>query len=369
LILVDASVLEHAVTGIGRATLGLYSACLASRPEMGVVAVHQSALTASLPLGMRSVRLAPRLPQPLWRRVALPAFALRQQPAFAHFPWNGGVVRTAAATRTVLTLYDVIPLALPHIYFPFAADEVRYRRRLQRDLDRSDVVITASECSKHDIVRNFRLQRDPVVVHCGLEFATSRQAPLGDGRLDQGFFLYYGGYEARKGLDLLVRTYRRLFANALVEAPLVVAGTPRAFSEAFARDMAAGVREGAILERGYVTDDELGQLLRSARALVYPSRYEGFGYPPLEAMAHGCAVITTRVSSLPEICGDAAFYVPPDDEDSLGRAILQLGANRELRQRLIEKGYSRARLFSWARSAEIFLAALDAAGSRSATRH
>ncbi len=103
---------------------------------------------------------------------------------------------------------------------------------------------------------------------------------------------------------------------------------------------------------------ELVHLIKTAKALIYPSRYEGFGLPPLEAMTLGCPVITTRATSIPEVCGDAALYVSPDDKQDLAKAILAVENHDHLRQDLRARGIEQAKRFTWENSARVYLDAL-----------
>jgi glycosyltransferase involved in cell wall biosynthesis len=111
---------------------------------------------------------------------------------------------------------------------------------------------------------------------------------------------------------------------------------------------------GIIEEKGYVTDDMLIALIKNSIALVYPSKYEGFGLPPLEAMSLGCPIITSRQTSLPEICGAAAYYIDPDNEYEFAKAIIELENNADLRNRLSELGLNQSKRYSWYSSAKLF---------------
>jgi glycosyltransferase involved in cell wall biosynthesis len=160
----------------------------------------------------------------------------------------------------------------------------------------------------------------------------------------------------------LVRVYRDLFSRKQVKRPLFLVGKQNHnIADGFDCDIKAGIREGALVEKGYVTDGELLQLMRGATALIYPSQYEGFGLPLLEAMSVGCPVITCDASSMPEVCGDAAIYVRPGTEDELAAAIKQIESSADLRNALRKRGFAQAGKFSWERSARSYLAVLNKA--------
>jgi glycosyltransferase involved in cell wall biosynthesis len=250
---------------------------------------------------------------------------------------------------------------LPQIYFRTAEEEHRYRSRVQADLDRSDVVLTPSECAKRDLLKAFRLRRDPVVVpNANLLPVPGPHSALLAPPLTRGiFYINFGGYEQRKGLDVLVPLYDRLYREGRVGGPLVLTGKPNHFNSVFQRDVEAAVQSGAVIEFGQCSDEELSRLVSQAKALIYPSLYEGFGLPVLEAMSVGCPVICTDNSSLPELCGEAAVYISPGDEEHLGRAILLVENDPDLRRRLADGGHRQASRFSWSYSADRFLIALD----------
>jgi glycosyltransferase involved in cell wall biosynthesis len=356
-LLIDASVFQLSVTGVARAVGGLYQACRGLMPGLELWGLHQGALSAPLPEGMRDLPWGGRLPGRVWRPLAFRWHGLRLRPGVAHFPWNREVVRPTRDCVTVLTLHDLIPLALPELYFSGPREEDRFRKRARREVAKADLVLTDSECSKRDIMRHLEPEREPVVVPLAVNLADAGgvQADFG---LPEPYYFYYGGYERRKGLEPLVRVFRRLFADRMVSGPLVLAGDPVVFSSEFGRELAEARSTGAVRELGYVADHDLVRLVRGARALLYPSKYEGFGYPPLEAMALGCPVLTTRAGSIPEVCGDAARYVEAGAEDELAAGIMALERDRDLREELRARGKERAKLFTWERSARIYLAAL-----------
>ncbi len=354
-VVLDASVLEIPCTGVAKVTLGLYRACAAREPALRVVAVHRRLLRCPLPDAL-SDRIPGRfLPETVWRHTVFPFAIAREQPDVVHFPWNGHVVRRTKRTVTAMTLHDVLPLGIPR-YFATEQDERRYRGHLQRDLDRTDVLFTDSQYSRAQIAAHFRLRSEPIVLLYGPTLDGSGHRSPSVERA--GYFLYVGGYDSRKGIEAMLRVLVRLRREGLLNVPLILTGQQRYYTPEFRQLVSEANACGAVQERGYVPDAALADLYRDALALVYPSRYEGFGLPPLEAMASGCPVITTRGTSLPEVCGEAAYYVDPDNEQEFARALLDLRDNEALRARLREAGLARAARFSWDHAADQFLSAL-----------
>jgi glycosyltransferase involved in cell wall biosynthesis len=249
-------------------------------------------------------------------------------------------------------VHDVLPLAIPS-YFATVNEEARYRRVMSRDLKRSGVIVTDSEFSKSEIDRHFHPVVEPVVIAPATDIASL----AGDGQADtpDGYFLYVGGYAHRKGIEDLLLVFHEGHRSGRLHARLVLTGEPALVTDACTRMIVDGKKGGFVEERGYVDDRQLASLYRHATALVYPSRYEGFGLPPLEALTLGCPVLTTRGTSLPEVCGTAAVYIDPSDIASFLEALCTLETDGEFRRELIHRGFDQARRFSWEESAAKFL--------------
>lgn len=354
-LLLDATVLEYPPTGVAKVTLGLYAAIKRQDPSLEIVALHRRPLSTSLPPGIRSSQQGGFLPPVLWRRIYLPAATLGNGSAIIHFPWNGKVPALRRSTTVLTTLHDVLPLIIPR-YFSDAAAEARYRADRQSDISRTDLLLTDSEYSKQEILRNFRTRVEPVVIPFGptLQDSAASSRTAGQAR----YFLYVGGYDPRKGLQPLLTAFLALYREGKMRAKLILTGSKLHVSETFRRLVDEGVGMGAVEERGYVADDTLASLYANALALVYPSKYEGFGLPPLEAMALGCPVITTHCTSLPEVCGDAAYYIDADDTSTIARSLVDLETKPELRTLHRAKGKEQAAKFTWERAATTFLEAL-----------
>lgn len=356
-ILFDAAVMEYPVTGIAKATLGLYKGCLDEMPSLQIAALHRRPLMCTLPPSVQSIQSGAYLPNFLWRKLVLPRRAALERPDIIHFPWNGNVPRDFPDVIVVTTLYDVLPLMIPH-YFKSDRAMQEYRKKVQSDIDRTHLLITVSQYSKKEIMSNFNVKCELVVLHPGPTIEASNRQP--NSELGQGsdYFLYVGGYDPRKGIDVLVRIFIDLHRKKMLSSKLILTGSKNYFSADFKQLVDEGCRLGIVEEMGYVSDETLANLLSGARALVYPSKYEGFGLPLLEAMTFGCPVITTRYTSIPEVCEDSAYYIEPDDEKDFAEGLIALEKNEKLRSELKIKGKKQAAKFSWRASARIFLDAI-----------
>ncbi len=162
------------------------------------------------------------------------------------------------------------------------------------------------------------------------------------------YLLFVGSLEPRKNLHLLIQALR----NSSVRPMLVLAGWEGWGDKGWLQSVAGSELEKRIVLTGYVDDETLACLYSGAAAFVYPSLYEGFGLPILEAMACGCPVICSRAASMPEVAGDAALLIDPADADDLKASIERLMPDEVLRNRMRERGFARVREFSWRKAAE-----------------
>ncbi len=274
--------------------------------------------------------------------VTIPRKLDRIRPGLYHATSLALPARTAIPT--VVTLHDLIPWALGGA--ALRGERIRWwlGRRLLRQ---ADVVIAVSRQTAADATRIAGV--DPATVTVIPEAAAAAFTPR-EGAVERvrtrfgvepPFLLYTGALDARKDPAGLLRAWEVVRAQGF-EAPLVVTGDPGPQAP---REM------GAATQVGQVGIEVLADLYSAAACLLYPSRYEGFGLPPLEAMACGCPVITYRNSSLPEVLNDAAVFVDDGDAAALGRAAAALLRDPARAARLRRSGLARARAYSWRRTA------------------
>jgi glycosyltransferase involved in cell wall biosynthesis len=362
-IALEGTVLQKPFTGIARSTLTLYSHCVSLRPSLEIIGFQSKQPAQAVPPFLKVFRFGSLLSPRMWKHLGIPWQCARLKPDLIHFPWNGNIPRLFSNTPVVSTINDTLPLVIPN-YFPSPGALKRYRTKIQADLDRSDLVVTISQYSKNELIKHFTLKKDPLVIHLGSTLChepSSGDIPLeGEGN----FFLYAGGYDARKGLVPLLRTFIELHRKKKISSRLILTGTQIYFSPEFKLLLEEGRRMNILKELGYVPDQVLTTLFKQAKALIYPSCYEGFGLPPLESMSLGCPVITTRYTSIPEICGEGAIYIEPEDQNNFSEAIIALEQDKNLRDQLKTKGLSQAAKFSWDRSARIYLDAIDSLTGR-----
>lgn len=355
-LLFDAEDFKSRPRGIVKTTLRLYEACRSLVPDLGIVGITRKPIATELPPGIHSVLLKPNLPRVLWRTVMFNAYMAFHGCTALHFPANGRIppLITNRGLNVIMTLHDIVQMVVPG-HFSSQSGLDAFRERIQRDIDRSRVVFTVSENSKKDIMNAFRLRSEPIVLYPAPTLTPDNYDPIMDMGRTGGYFLYSGGYDRRKGLEPLLRVFMGLHRDRNLTSKLYLTGSRSYYSKTFKRLIDEATAMNVAKELDYVSDRELIELMRNAKGLIYPSFYEGFGLPPLEAMSVGCPVITTPYSSIPEVCGKAALYVRPDDAREFGDAIIALERNGRLRSELIVSGKAQSGRFSWNRTAAAFL--------------
>ena len=290
----------------------------------------------------------------VWEQTALPMMARRTRVDLLH----GMAFVAPLLTRcpSVVTVYDLSFLRYREAFRPlnrwylscFTPISVRRARR----------VIAISESTRQDLVERLRVPPDRVdVIYCGTDsmFRPLEAEAVDHFRRERGlpeqFVLFVGTLEPRKNVELLIRAYARWRPGNSGAPKLVIAGARGWYYEQIFRTAEAMGLTGDVLFPGYVAPEELPLLYNAAGLFVYPSLFEGFGLPVLEAMACGTPVICSNVSSLPEVAGDAALLVAPDDEGGLAETMLRAWEDRALRLDMAARGLSRARSFTWERTA------------------
>jgi glycosyltransferase involved in cell wall biosynthesis len=253
----------------------------------------------------------------------------------------------------VFTLYDLILLR-----FPQEANRLMqsyFRFVLRPATQRAKFILTCSEFSRQEIIAWAKVQPEKViVVGCGVDDTFSPQGALHTPGYP--YLLYVGNHVHHKNLHRLMAA----FATAKLDPQirLVLSGSPK---PDLIQQIAALKLEDRVVFAGLISDAELPSYYRGAIAFLFPSLYEGFGLPPIEAMACGTPVLTSNVTSLPEVVGDAALLVNPYDVDAIARGIECLVQDRVLRQELVRRGLIQAKQHTWEKTAELTLAILEQA--------
>jgi len=263
--------------------------------------------------------------------------------------------------RSVITVHDLVFLMYPDL---LTKESARYYGQIDEAVKSSDAIIAVSQATKMDLIRLLGVSEKKITVI--YESASPIFRPLNREEVSEhvrarfgltgDFVLFVSTIEPRKNVPNLLRAFRLLLDNYHPKVKLVLAGEKGwLFEEVYQLADTLKLGEDALF-LGRVKTEELLWLYNAAKALVAPSLYEGFGLPPLEAMACGTPVITSNISALPEVVGDAGMLVDPQDVEDISVAIWRILGDDQLRASLVEKGFKRAAVFSWDKAAQETLA-------------
>ncbi len=296
----------------------------------------------------------------LFEQQGFPAAAGRIGADIAHVPYWGGPLSSPA--RLVITVHDVIPLSMPVYQGSIAAR--LYFSLVTATAKGAAHIITDSEFSRQEIVERIGFPAELITAvplaatpdlhpRIGAERDSQIREKYG---LPEQYVLYMGGFDVRKNLRALLAAYTFVGPSTGEEYPLVLAGKePRQWGAPRFPDLHAEIGKLGIGEYvrwiGPVDEADKPGVYRMARVSVFPSRYEGFGLGPLESMAAGTPVVAANASSIPEVVGDGAYLVDPDDSRTMGGAIIATLIQEDLRESLRNLGLARASNFSWQRTA------------------
>lgn len=366
-VLFDATSAVRRHGGLGRYAEELARAMVAfdSGVELGLFYTGPAGQAIDPPLDTlprRSLRLSTKS----WRMAALAS-------SYTHIPLDPvlGNADVFHATehllpylhkiRSVFTLHDLAFLRCPEAHLPL--NRWYLSLMMPRFLRRADAVICVSQFTKADAVRIYDLEESKLVVipegvnprFHPVESPELLAAVQARYELPERFILFVGTIEPRKNLVALWEAYRALHSEGRPEKIVIVGKRGWLYRDTFQRLRELGL-EGQVVMPGYVADQDLPAIYSLAGCFAFPSLFEGFGLPPLEAMACGCPVVCSNASSLPEVCADAALLVPPTDVAALTSALRRLLDDADLRADLRARGLRRASNFTWQMAAESTLA-------------
>lgn len=345
---IDGSLLYGNYSGVEYAIWNLLKslAALDSKDEFVVYVPRDFRSNAEFPSNWQFVRApfrgAQKLRRILWQQLILPRWMTRDHLDLFHAP--AYVLPLRAPVPTTLTVYDA--MAFTHPQFCTLANRLHYRPLMPPSLQKARRVIVPSQAIGSDLVNGLHVPAEKIqVIPLGVEDiffeepSRERQRAVKEKyQLPDRFFLFVGNIEAKKNLHVLT--------DAVRSSPLVIAGGKVSSASCVLR-----LAEGDRL-LGYVPRKDLPALYSLATAFVFPSHYEGFGLPPLEAMACGTPVIASTAGALPEVVGKAAMLANPDEPAEWAVAMERIVKDAGLRERLIRLGRERARQFTWGGTAK-----------------
>src|SRR5256885_3464552 len=291
-----------------------------------------------------------------WWTIGLPSY-IRRNP-LALFHGTNYDVPVLGGCSTVLTIHDLASHLHPETFQSRSVRRARYRLPIMAR--RATMIVTPTRVVRLEVCERFRVKPEKVVAVHHAPRSCFRPLPpnqklestrrLG---IEDDFLLFVGTIEPRKNLLTLIRAFEDVLKVTSLRPQLVIAGQAGWLTDelfAYVKELDFGDR---LRWTGYVSDEDLCALYSSCRAFIYPSIYEGFGLPPLEAMACGAPVISSRIPSITEVLGTAARLVVPTDVHDLSESIIELWENADERQRLSKAGQTRAAEFCWERTARL----------------
>jgi glycosyltransferase involved in cell wall biosynthesis len=300
-----------------------------------------------------------------WDEVNIPNILVDKDIELYHVPQNGVGLPQDKTLPFVITLHDVIPYKMPETV---GDTYLRiFNEEMPDIVKRCDGIITVSEYSKEDIANSFSFPSEKIyVTHLAAEdiyFPINKEKSNNIIKNQYGitgdYILYVGGFSPRKNIVGLIEAFSKLIIKYKQDIKLVIAGKQGiSYSIYKKRAIDLGVEDKVIFP-GFIEIEHLPYLYNASKFLAYPSFYEGFGLPPVEAMACGIPVITSNATSIPEVLGDSAVFINPQDVDELCNSMYEVLCDENLRNSLILKGLVRSSELSWKKTAEKTLLAYN----------
>ncbi len=295
-------------------------------------------------------------PYSVREQASIPAHLMRERVDVYHSPHY--VLPPLVPCRAVVTIHDCIHLMFPQ-YLPNRLAYAYAKMFMWWAAHRSARVLTVSEASKRDILHYFDIPRDKVtVIHNGIDERFRVPPPESEVhrvrerfQLQEQFILYAGNVKPHKNVERLIDAFHILHTNGFEHLKLLIIGSDISKYATLRRAIHTHDLHKYVRFLGFVSDETLAALYRLAAVFVFPSLYEGFGFPPLEAMASGTPVVASNLSSLPEVLGDAALLVDPYDANAIADAIRRVLLDDSLRRDLSARGLKKVQDYSWEEAA------------------
>ncbi|WP_315112301.1 glycosyltransferase family 1 protein [Clostridium intestinale] len=292
-----------------------------------------------------------------WEEVSLPNILKDENLDIYHVPQNGVGLPNNLDSSSIITLHDIIPLRMPET----VSD--RYLKIFNNDMkkiiDGVQGIITVSNFSKDDISKEFNYPKDKIfVTHLAAENIYKPMDKIKCKKflrlnylIDSNFILYVGGFSPRKNITGLIEAFSLLKGIYTQDLKLVIVGKQGISYEKYKnRALELGIEDQVIFP-GFITLEHMPVFYNACETLVYPSFYEGFGLPPLEAMACGTPVIASNCTSIPEILGNSALLINPKDVYEIMNAMYSILTNIDLKIKLTVEGIERNKIYNWNKTA------------------
>ncbi len=362
---IDVRELEKGkITGIGRYLLDFLKLAIKQKPEWEFVLFGNQNTQINLEAPNLTKIFIPEYFTLWWDQVKLPRYLKKEKIDIFLTPYLKAPL--SLPCKLVVIINDLIPFLFPgYQRLKNLPRRVYFRNLGKRTAKMADKIIAISYYSKKDIVKYFQVSEEKIeVIHLGVD---KKYRPLSSNLekitskygIGGKFIFYFGNFNPHKNVKTLVEAYHRLPEKIKNEYQLVLGGR----RDRYCTDLEKMIKRLRIEEKviftGFISEKDLPAIYSAAELFVFPSLYEGFGLPPLEAMACGAPVITSNTTSLPEVVGEAGILVRPYNIDEIKEAIIRVLTDSALRKSLIEKGLKRIQQFIPDKTAHHFLRVFD----------
>lgn len=303
------------------------------------------------------VSISSRKHHRFWEQYYIPDILKNKKVDLYHVPQNGIGLSQNKNSLYVATIHDLIPYVMPETVG--RGYLTKFISQMPQIVSSIDKIITVSEWSKKDIMRIFGVPEEKVKVtylaaddmFVPMDKVTSQKHIQENYNIDKDFILYLGGFSPRKNVKSILVAFSRIYKDLSKNYKIVIIGSAKddhQFLTKLAQSLGIGDN---VFFTGYVPYEDLPYFYNAADVFVYPSLYEGFGLPTLEAMCCGTPTITSNVSSIPEVVGDGALMINPFDTEELSKAMAEVIENNSLKADLISRGFERSENFKWEKTA------------------
>lgn len=275
-----------------------------------------------------------------------------------HIPQNGIGISEFTKCRQIVTIHDLIPYVMPETVGKGYL--IKFLKEIPKAVELSDAIITVSEWSKKDILKFFPIDSEKIFVtplaadakYHPLDREKCKFELKGKYNITKPFILYIGGFSPRKNVKALIIAFSKVFHKLRQQYQLVIVGSNKD-EASYLNSIACNLEVSSnIIFTGYAPESDLPILYNASDVFVYPSLYEGFGLPPLEAMSCKTPVISSNVSSIPEVVGTSGILIDPFDTSILMDSIEMVLNDEHLRESIALNGFERSKQFSWRKTAE-----------------
>jgi glycosyltransferase involved in cell wall biosynthesis len=367
----EASALRGPKSGVGYYTESMLAAIMQLEPQHNYVLFSNREMESDWkPLASESVHIGRGFPvRAVWMQAQLPGTLRRVKPDLCHF--TNYLAPLSVPCPYVVTMYDMSVFLTPrmHSFKKMVLD----RTLIPHVARRAGAILTISQSARRDILKCLRVPREKVRVVMGaasprfqpVSAIAQREEARARAGLTDPYILYVGTIEPRKNLPRLVQAFAQLKREGIPHK-LAIVGQQGWQVEPLHREIARLGIAGDVVFSGYVPADDLPALYSAADAMAFPSLYEGFGLPVIEAMACGAPVVTSNSSSLTEVAGDAAMLIDPLSVESIAGGLRRVLCEPGVRDELARRGPERASYFTWEKTARATISVYESVAARAA---